>query len=144
MPSAEFEQSQSDIDDDQPVIQCDACQSAVRSDGQHGVSFLLLDQLTIPLVSCEEHLEQFSAICELTTDDTADILDHRPAGGICCPSCRLAPYNAAQPMIPVQGGAIVAMACPNHQSQIVQRFHAGLQTQHQLNSTLDTPTDSPL
>ncbi len=30
------------------------------------------------------------------------------------------------------------MACPEHQSKIVQRFHTGLQTQQQLRTDLDT------
>ncbi len=123
-------------DSGQPAIRCDACQSAFHSESQQAVSFLLLDQLTIPIVSCDDHLEQFASICGLTSEDTAKLLDHRPAGGICCPSCRLAPYNVARPMIPVEEGAIVPMACPAHQSEIIQRFHTGLETQHHLSSPL--------
>lgn len=126
------------------AIQCDECRSIVQSGGKQALSFLLLDQLTIPIISCDDHLEQFSSICGLTTKDTADLLHHHPAGGISCPSCRLAPYNSAQAMIRVQDGAIVPMACPQHQSEIVQRFQTGLQTQQQLTSGLSTHTSSSL
>lgn len=104
------------------------------------MSFLLLDQLTIPVLSCDEHLEQFSSVCGLTSEDTADLLSHRPAGGVSCPSCRLAPYNSSHPLVQVQDGAIIPMACPKHQSEIVQRFHTGIQTQHQLTASLDIST----
>lgn len=133
MPSLDVQQSLS-------AIGCDACQSAVESGGQQELSFLLLDQLTIPVLSCDEHLEQFSSVCGLTSEDTADLLHHRPAGGVSCPSCRLAPYNSPHPVIQVQDGAIIPMACSKHQSEIVQRFHTGIQTQHQLTTSLDTST----
>mgnify|MGYP006311777955 CR=1 FL=1 len=129
---------------EEPTIQCNTCQSILKSESQQDIAFLLLDQLTIPMISCETHLEQFSSICGLTSDDTADLLQHQPAGGITCPSCRLAPHNPGQLMIPVQDGAIVAMACPEHQSKIIQRFQMGLETQQQLTSSLNTPTNSPL
>ncbi|RQG93080.1 hypothetical protein EA462_02420 [Natrarchaeobius halalkaliphilus] len=138
MPPVDFRQSQSDIDSGHPAIHCNECQSALQSDSQQAVSFLLLDQLTIPIVSCDDHLERFASVCGLTTEDTATLLDHRPAGGICCPGCRLARYNAAQPMVPVEEGAIVAMACPTHQTEIVQRFHTGLETQHHLSSDVSS------
>lgn len=126
------------------VIGCDACQSAVQSGGQQDLAFLLLDQLTLPILSCDDHLEQFSSVCELTSEDTADLLHHRPAGGLSCPSCRLAPHNPPHPLVQVQEGAIIPMACPKHQSEIVQRFQTGLQTQHQLTSGLDTGTGPSL
>ncbi len=137
MPPVDFQQPE-------PVIQCKECRSALQSASQQAISFLLLDQLTIPIISCDDHLKQFTSICELTTEDTADLLNHRPAGGISCPSCHLAPYNLAHHMVPVQEGAIVAMACPEHQSEIVQRFHTGLQTQQQITSGISTSTGSPL
>lgn len=137
MPSTGFDDSESDCLHGHSTVRCDACQSVLHSDGQQSISFLLLDHLTIPLLSCDDHLEQFTSICGLTTDDRADILHHRPAGGIRCPGCRLAPYNPSQPMVPVQDGAIAVVACPEHQSETVSRFHTGLQTQQQLTSTFD-------
>lgn len=138
MPAEEFDEPQSDDIQSYPAIPCDECQAAFESGSQQAISFLLLDQLTMPLLSCDHHLEQFTSICGLTTEGTADILHHRPAGGIPCPGCRLAPYDQSQPMIPVQDGAIAVVACPEHQSEIVDRFRTGLQTQQQLTTTLDT------
>lgn len=120
------------------AINCDACRAAVRSDDQRAPSVLLLDQLTIPVLSCDEHLEQFAAVCELSSEDAAELLDHRPAGGLPCPGCRLAPYESPHPVIQVRDGAVVPMACAKHQSEIVRRFHAGLEAQHQLRSGIDT------
>lgn len=130
-----------DLQQSSSAIGCDTCQSIVQSGGQQEVSFLLLDQLTIPVLSCDEHLEQFSSICGLTSEDTVDLLHHRPAGGVSCPSCRLSPYNSSHSLVHVRDGAILTMACPEHQSEIVQRFYTGLQTQYQLTTGLDT---SPL
>lgn len=144
MPSEEFYQPQSDMNQGQSAIHCESCQSALRSDSHQAVSFLLLDQLTIPLISCDDHLEQFTSLCGLTTEDTATLLHHHPAGGICCPACRLAPYTSAQPIISLQDGAIAVIACPEHQAEIANRFQTGLQTQQQLTSTLGTNTSSSL
>ena len=44
------------------------------------ISFLLFDQLELPLIGCDNHLEQFTTICGLTTEETAKLLPHRPAG----------------------------------------------------------------
>ncbi|NUC72952.1 hypothetical protein HTZ84_11625 [Haloterrigena sp. SYSU A558-1] len=134
--------SSPDVQQPLSTIQCDVWRSAVRSGGQQTVSFLLLERLTIPLLGCDDHLEQFSSICELSTDDTAEIVHHRPAGGLSCPSCRLAPYNTSYPLIRVRDGAIVPIACPEHQSEIVQRFQTGLRTQQQLTSDFVTHIDS--
>lgn len=136
MPSAEFPHPQSDVDDGHSAIRCDACQSALDTANRTEISFLLLDHLTIPLVSCDDHLEQFTSLCGLTTRETADLLDYQPAGGIRCPGCRNAPYNAGQPMIQFQDGAIAVIACPDHQAEIVQRFQTGLETQEQLTTGL--------
>ena len=144
MPPAAFQQSQSEIAEGRSTIRCEECQSAFRSESRQAISFLLLDQLTIPAIGCDDHLEQFSSICDLTTTDTADLLDHRPAGGICCPGCRLAPNNSPHPMIPIQDGAVVVVACSEHQSEIVQRFHAGLQTRRYLTASSSTLTNSSL
>lgn len=121
-------------------IQCEACESALRSQGSRNMSFLLLDQLTLPLLGCDEHREQFMSICGLTTEATAELLSHRPAGGINCPSCHLAPYSPSHPVIPVQGGAVAVLACPAHQTEIVERFRTGIATRHQLTAPLNTPS----
>jgi hypothetical protein len=136
------QQSQSEITDDLPAIDCDACQSALDPESQHAVSFLLLDHLRIPVLSCDDHLEQFTSICGLSSDDTATLLHHHPAGGISCPGCRFASYSMARSLVPVQDGAIVPIACPEHQSKIIQRFQTGLQTHQQLTSGLSPSTSS--
>ena len=127
---------------DQP-IQCSACESALQSPGPENISFLLLDQLTIPLVGCDNHLEEFCSTCGLATGDTADVLPHRPAGGIHCPSCRNAQHKPQQPIIPVGGGGLAILACATHQSDILTRFHTGLQVRHRLNASLDTFSSIP-
>jgi len=138
MSPADSSQQQTDDFQSHPPIQCDACESALHSTSGHTLSFLLLDQLILPLVGCTEHLEKFAAVCGFTTEDTAELLDHRPAGGINCPSCHLAPNNPDQPVIPIQDGAVAILACPEHQEAIVDRFHTGLDLQQQLTASLDT------
>lgn len=120
----------------QPPIPCTACESAFDSNSMP--SFLLLDQLTVPLVGCEDHLSRFAEVCGYTTENTAEIIDHRPAGGVACPSCHLAPHSLQQPVIPVQDGAVAVLACPNHQSELIDRFRTGLDTQQQLTTSLHT------
>jgi hypothetical protein len=144
MDPLDFQQSQSEITDDLPAIDCNECQSALEPANQHTVSFLLLDQLRIPVLSCDDHLEQFTSICGLTSDDTATLLHHHPAGGISCPGCRFASYSAVQSIVPVQDGAIVPIACPEHQTKIIQRFQTGLQTHQQLTSSIGPTTSSIL
>lgn len=119
----------------QPPIQCAACESAFSSNGRP--SFLLLDQHTVPVIGCADHLSRFSEICGYTTENAVELLDHRPAGGIGCPSCHLAPNNLQHPVIPVQDGAVGVLACPAHQTEIVGRFRAGLDTQQQLTTSLN-------
>jgi len=138
VPPAEDSQQQHEDFQSHPPIPCDACESALHSHRSHTISFLLLDQLTLPLIGCDDHLEQFTAVCGITTEHAAELLDHRPAGGISCPSCHLAPHNPNQPLIPVQNGAVAALACPEHQVEIVDRFHTGLDTQQTLTASLDT------
>ena len=130
-------QHQSETPPEQPPIGCAACRTALTGDGRDGLSFLLVDHLTVPLVGCDEHLERFVAACDLTTQDSADLLNHRPAGGIQCPSCRLAVHEASQPMVPVDDGVVVVPACPNHRTDTIDRFHTGLQTRKQLTTSLE-------
>jgi hypothetical protein len=123
-------------------IQCGACESALRSPGRESVSFLLLDQLTIPLVGCDNHLEEFYSLCSLATEGRAELINHRPAGGVHCPSCRHAPRKPQQPVVPVGSGGLAILACSTHQSDILARFRTGLQVRHHLTSSLDAfPTD---
>ncbi|MFB6301478.1 MAG: hypothetical protein ABEH78_01250 [Haloferacaceae archaeon] len=123
-----------------PPIQCDECESTLHGNGNHTVSFLLLDRLTVPLLGCDEHLEQFTSVCGFTTTDAAELLHHRPAGGLGCPSCQFAPYSPSQPVIPVQDGAVAVLACPEHQTELVERFRTGLETRQQITASLDTST----
>lgn len=134
MPSEDI----SEPADEQPPIDCEACQSAVDPESPQDISFLLLDHLTVPLLSCEDHLAEFADICELTTDDSADLLDHRPAGGVQCPACRNARYSATRPMIPVRDGVLALLACPEHQAAIAGRYQSGLETHQQLNTSIDS------
>jgi len=120
-----------------PPVDCDACRAAIRSPNRQTVSFLLLDQFTVPVVGCVDHLEQFASICGLTTEDTATLLSHLPAGGVPCPSCRLAQYSSEQALVPVGEGVTGILACAEHQSHIASRFQTGLQTRDQLRTDID-------
>lgn len=120
-----------------PPIRCDACQAALRSPGRETIEFLLVDQLTIPIAGCSDHLAQFSDACGLTAEQRTERLDFIPAGGINCPACRLARHSPEQPVIPVDAGAVGVMACPKHLSEILTRFQTGIETQHQLTASLE-------
>ena len=119
-----------------PSISCTACDAALQSPSRESVSFLLLDQFTVPLVGCAAHLDQFSTICGLTTEDSATVLEHHPAGGLHCPSCRRAGTHPQHPILPVGTGAVAILACPTHQDAIIGRFRAGVQTHHHLTTSL--------
>lgn len=119
-------------------LPCDACETALQSPDRHRLSFLLLDQLTTPVIGCDEHVAQFASICGYTTEATAELIDHRPAGGVGCPSYHLTPYNPHQPILPVEDGAVGILACPEHQSELLNRFHTGLETQRQITTELTT------
>jgi hypothetical protein len=136
-------QSQRDSPNGQQSIQCTACESALHSPGRDTISFLLLDQFTIPLVGCDDHLEQFSSLCGLATENSAELLNHRPAGGLPCPGCRHAPYSTQQPVVPIGSGGLALLACPTHQSDIIGRFRTGLQIRHQLDASLDALATDP-
>lgn len=137
----ETQQPRPDPPDGYPPIRCEACQSALQSPGREAISFLLLDTLTVALVGCQDHLEEFRSVCGHTTRGTADLIAHRPAGGIACPGCRLAPHNPQQPMIPLEDGIIAVLACPTHQTEVIDRFHTGLQTRRQITSSLESPDE---
>lgn len=124
-------------------IRCAACESALDSPGRESVSFLLLDHLTVPLVGCDDHLEQFSALCGLATESSPELLDHRPAGGITCPGCRHAAYDTHQPIVPVDGGGLALLACDTHQSAVIDRFRTGLRVQRQLTSSIEAFSTDP-
>lgn len=119
------------------LVQCAACESALQSPGRESVSFLLLDQLTIPLVGYDNHLEEFCSLCGLATEGRAELLDHRPAGGVNCPSCRHAPHKPQQPIIPVGNGRLAVLACATHQPDLFSRFCRGLQLRQHLTAPLD-------
>lgn len=134
--SDESPRSKSSAPDEQAAVGCDACQSVIEAESDRGVSFLLLDHLTIPVRACETHLDRFSTICGLTTEDSARVLEHYPAGGVACPACRNARYDMTRPTVAVDDGVVVLTACPDHQSEIVGRFHTGLETHEQLTASL--------
>lgn len=119
-------------------IRCDACQSILNAPGQEAVSFLLVDDLRIPLMGCDAHLETFRSFCGMTTEETAKLLEHRPAGGLTCPGCQNAPQTTAQTMLPVQDGALALIACPKHQAAATHRFQTGFHTHTQLTTPLNT------
>jgi hypothetical protein len=136
MPDEERPRSEPNGRGDRPAVGCDACQSVIDDESDRTASFLLLDHLTIPVRGCETHLDRFSTICGLTTEDAARVLDHYPAGGVACPACRNARYDTTHPMVSVDDGMVVVTACPDHQSQILQRFDTGLETREQLTASL--------
>lgn len=125
-----------------PSVRCGACHDAIESPSRHSVSYLLVEQLTIPVLGCSDHLEEFRSICGLTTDAAAELLTHQPAGGIQCPRCRLTARSRQHALIPVAGGLAVILSCPEHQSDIAARFQTGLRTRRQLQSTVTTSTDT--
>jgi hypothetical protein len=120
----------------EPAIQCAACRAALEAPGRDTTSFLLLEQLAIPLVGCATHKREFSDVCELTTDRAAELLDHRPAGGLRCPGCRHSTRRSQQPVVPVGTGGVAVVSCSRHLDDIVGRFRTGLRTRHRLTTSL--------
>lgn len=114
------------------AVPCRACRAALRGDGRASVSFLLLDRLRVPVVGCDDHLDRFASTCGLTTVADVDLLSHPPAGGIPCPSCRLAPHEPTRAVVPVDGGAVAVVACPEHRDAVVERYGAGAETRQRL------------
>ncbi len=112
--------------------QCDDCEAALQSGGRQAVSFLLLDTLTVPLVGCDAHLEQFRAICELTAEQSAKLLAHVPAGGVQCPGCRRSHHSMGMPVVMIEAGAVGILGCSNHSKAVLDRFQSGLEARRQL------------
>jgi len=123
---------------EEPPVPCGACRDALSEPSRASVSFLLLDQFTLPVVGCMDHLEQFRAVCGLTTEGRAKLLSHRPAGGVPCPRCRLSTHGTHRALIPVDGGAAVVLGCAEHQSTIAGRFQTGQRTRQQLADDFDS------
>jgi hypothetical protein len=115
-----------------PSPSCPDCQAALDATGRDAVSFLLVDSLTVPVIGCEVHLEQFRLLCGLTADETAKLLSHRPAGGIQCPGCRRADQTLEHPVVQIGHGVAAVLACETHESDVIERFQAGLQARGQL------------
>jgi len=109
-----------------PVPSCPDCRSALQSGGREAVSFLLVDSLTVPVVGCEVHLEQFRLICGRSTEDTAKLLSHRPAGGVVCPGCRRATRSREHPIVRIGHGAAAVLGCDAHEEDVLDRYKAGL------------------
>ncbi len=138
MSPVDIQQQTVDDHDGYQPVPCGACQSALDSPGRDTISFLLLDQFTIPLVGCDDHVEEFSSVCGLTSEDNPTLLNHHPAGGIHCSGCHFARHEPEQPIVPIGNGAVIILACQQHQSDIINRFHSGLQTRQQLTTSLDS------
>jgi len=111
---------------------CPDCRAALESGGRQAISFLLVETLTVPVVGCDAHLEEFRAICELTTEDSAELLGHLPAGGIQCPACRNHEQGGGMPLIFVEAGAVGVLACERHATAVIECYQSGLQARQQL------------
>jgi hypothetical protein len=122
---------------EEPPVPCGACRDAISSPSRDTVSFLLIDQFTVPVVGCETHLERFRAVCGLTSEEPAQLLSHVPAGGVPCPGCRLSSHGTARALLPVRDGAAVVLACPEHQSAIAGRYGAGREAEQRLFGDLE-------
>jgi|AntDeeMetagen134_2_1112570.scaffolds.fasta_scaffold00146_19 hypothetical protein len=124
-----------------PVSSCPDCRAALESTGRDAVSFLLVDSLTLPVVGCEVHLEQFRLVCGLTSENPARLLSHRPAGGIICPGCRRASQRPTHPIVRIGHGAVALIGCQTHEEDVIDRYRTGRETRGQLN--IDGPLSEP-
>jgi len=115
-------------------LECEDCKAALEAGGRQAISFLLVDTLTVPLVGCEAHLEQFRAICELTSEESATLLSHVPAGGIQCPGCRRSNHGMGVPVVLVEAGVVGVLGCSTHAQDVLDRFQSGLEIRRQLGS----------
>lgn len=123
-------------------MRCPACATALQAPGRETVSFLLVDQLTIPLLGCDTHLEQLRSLCALAADTGAKLLPHRPAGGVTCPGCRYAGHSSHHPIVPLGSGRLAILACSTHESDIISRIQTGRRVRHHLDASLDAVSDS--
>jgi hypothetical protein len=124
-------------DDPLAAVPCAACRRALRGGGLDAVSFLLLDELRVPLVGCAEHTARFARTCGLTTAGSAELLAHRPAGGVGCPGCRLAPRRPDQAVVPVVDGAVAVVACETHREAARARYRTGTAARGHLTADVD-------
>ncbi|MFB6167609.1 MAG: hypothetical protein ABEJ43_02055 [Haloferacaceae archaeon] len=124
-------------DDPLAAVSCASCRTALRGGGTDAVSFLLLEGLRVPLVGCEDHLARFARTCGLTSEGSADLLEHRPAGGVGCPACRLAPRRPDQFVVPVADGAVAIVACETHRDATRARYEAGGEAREHLSADVD-------
>lgn len=125
--------------DAEPPVRCEACRAALEAPGRDTISFLLVEGNTVPVVGCETHLERLRAACGFTTEGSVELLGHRPAGGVPCPGCRLAPHEPERMAFPVDDGLVAVVACPRHRTGLLERFRSGVRTRRQLAASLDTP-----
>ncbi len=121
---------------DELGLGCQACEQALRSGGPSDRSVLLLDTLRVPLVGCAEHRDHFASVCGLTTTAEHELLQHRPAGGLGCPSCQLAMTRPTHPVVPVGDGAVGVLGCQDHQTAAIDRYQDGLAMAEHLSASL--------
>ncbi|MFP4218853.1 MAG: hypothetical protein ACLFR6_08500 [Salinarchaeum sp.] len=107
---------------DELAIGCQACEQALRTGGPSDRSVLLLDTLRVPLIGC--------------ADTEPELLQHRPAGGLGCPSCQLAMTRPVHPIVPVGNGAVSVLGCQKHQTAAIDRYQDGLAMAEHLSASL--------
>ncbi len=125
-----------ETDVEELTIGCQACEQALRTGGPSDRSVLLLDTLRVPLIGCADHRDQFASTCGLTTTTEPELLQHRPAGGLGCPSCQLAMTRPVHPVVPVGDGAVSVLGCQDHQTAAIDRYQDGLAMAEHLSASL--------